>query len=188
MPTLIIGIGGAGGALASHLHSTIGGRIVSINTDRSALNGNSAPEKMLIGESALHGLGALSPIQARRAAEKSSQAIQQLFCGATQVILLAGLGGATGSGALPIIADLAKVAMKKTMIGATLPFAFEDPRRMVAESALTALHTSGHTIALHDHADSEKNLQSASFEQLSLLAINNINTKVIDWIQAQGLL
>lgn len=186
MPTLIIGIGGAGGSLASHLHSTIGGRIVAINTDRSALNDHSAPEQILIGESTLHGLGALSTLQARQAAEKSSLAIQQLFCGATQVVLLAGLGGSTGSGALPIIADLAKVAKKKTMIGATLPFAFEGQRRVVAESALAAVYASGHTTVLHDHAESEKNHQSASVEQLSLLAINNINTKVIDWIRAQG--
>lgn len=61
MPTLIIGIGGTFGSLASHLHSTSGSRIAAINTDRSTLNGNSAPEKMLIGESTLHGLGTPPP-------------------------------------------------------------------------------------------------------------------------------
>lgn len=182
MSTLIIGIGGAGGSLASHLHSTIGGRFVAINTDRNALNGSSASEKILIGESFLYGSGALSPSQARRAAEKSSLAIQQLFCGASKIILLAGLGGATGSGALPVIAELARVTRKNTMIGITLPFFFEEHRRRLAESALTELRSCGHSLAIHDLAESEQSLQSANIDQLSLLAIKIITTKVGDWL------
>lgn len=131
----VIGIGGGGGnALSSMIsHGQIQGvDFVSVNTDAQALLLSLAATKVQIGENLTKGLGSGGdPEIGQQAAEESREKIKDMLDGSDMVFLAAGMGGGTGTGAAPIIAEVAKEVGALTIAVVTKPFAFEGTRRMV---------------------------------------------------------
>src|ERR671932_267241 len=139
----IIGVGGGGGnAVNRMVESGLQGvEFIAVNTDAQALQMSSAMRKIPIGGRAAKGLGAGGDPQAgERAAEISRDALTEVIEGADMIFLTAGLGGGTGTGAAPIIADIARHARALTVAVVTLPFSFEGyQRRRAAEEGLARL-------------------------------------------------
>jgi cell division protein FtsZ len=127
-----IGVGGGGGNMINHM---INEGITSIdlivaNTDQQALDSSYAPFKMQLGLNATRGLGAgMVPEKGREAALESFEDIKQMLSGADIVFISAGLGGGTGTGAAPIIAQAAKEVGALTVSVVTSPFRFEGRKR-----------------------------------------------------------
>ncbi|MFH1535632.1 MAG: cell division protein FtsZ [Patescibacteria group bacterium] len=140
----VMGLGGGG---SNSLNSMIslqqiqGVEFVAVNTDAQALMNNQSPTKVQIGETLTKGLGSGGdPEIGKQAAEESSQKIQDVLSDADMVFLTAGMGGGTGTGAIPIIASVAKTIGALTVAVTTKPFAFEGTRRMVvAEEGIEKL-------------------------------------------------
>lgn len=140
----VVGLGGGGNnALESmiSLQQIQGVEFVAINTDAQALLTNQSPTKVQIGESLTRGLGSGgNPAVGREAAEESSQKIQDVLADADMVFLTAGMGGGTGTGSIPIVAQVAKSLGILTVAVVTKPFSFEGTRRMVvAEEGIEEL-------------------------------------------------
>jgi len=135
----VIGVGGGGSNAVNRMirAEMMGVEFISCNTDAQALLQSDAPHKIRIGDKITRGLGAGgdSTIGAR-AAEEDSEKIAQAIADSDMVFITAGLGGGTGSGAAPIVAQLAKEAGALTIGVVTKPFAFEGAKRkLVAEKA-----------------------------------------------------
>ena len=132
----VIGIGGGGGnAIASMINNSNiqGVEFVAINTDAQALLLNPASIKVQIGENIIKGLGSGGdPEIGRQAAEESAEKIKDMLEGSDMVFLTAGMGGGSGTGATPVIAQLAQEVGALTVGVVTKPFTFEGTRRMVA--------------------------------------------------------
>jgi cell division protein FtsZ len=143
IPIKVVGLGGAGlNALDRiQLDGLDGAEIIGINTDAQSLAGCVAPVKVQIGRSATRGLGAGGdPEIGYAAAEESLEDVRAAFDGASLIFLCVGLGGGTGSGAAPLLANLARQQNALVVAFATLPFTFEGRRRMAqADEALTSL-------------------------------------------------
>jgi cell division protein FtsZ len=139
----VVGIGGAGSNVVSRMKdSGMGGvSYCAINTDVSALASCSAEEKLAIGERLTRGQGAGSkPELGRMAAEESKNAIEKLFEGVDAVFLTAGMGGGTGTGAIPVVAEAARSAGALTVAVVSLPFRWEGGRkRRTADQGVQAL-------------------------------------------------
>lgn len=140
----VCGIGGGGGnALNSMISSgTIKGvDFIAVNTDAQVLLTNQANIKLQIGENLTRGLGAGGdPEIGRQAAEESREKIKEYLIDSDMVFLTAGMGGGTGSGAAPVIAEVAREIGALTVGIITKPFAFEGTRRMVnAEEGIEQL-------------------------------------------------
>ena len=135
----VVGVGGSGGsALNRMIQSKIRGvEFIALNTDLQALHYCLAPQKMQLGKSITRGLGAgMDPELGRRAAEESQNEVRDMLKGADMVFITCGLGGGTGSGASPLIAELARDSGALTVGVVTKPFAFEgSQRREIAEKA-----------------------------------------------------
>ncbi len=141
----VIGVGGSGGnAITRMVNARVRGvEFVAINTDAQALFHSAAPLKVHIGEQTTRGLGAGSdPNLGRRSAEENKEEIYNVLKGADMVFVTCGLGGGTGSGSSPIIAEIARELGALTVAVVTLPFSFEGMRRRrVAEESLEELKT-----------------------------------------------
>lgn len=139
----VIGIGGAGGNAVNRMIEAglQGVEFISINTDAQALNLSYADHKIQIGAKLTKGLGAGSDPQiGRQAAEESRDEIREAIEGADMVFMTAGLGGGTGTGASPVVAEISKEAGILTIAVVTKPFSFEGRKRMqVAEEGLKLL-------------------------------------------------
>jgi len=139
----VIGIGGAGGNALDRLvlDGLTGAEIIAVNTDLQALAGSVAPRRVQIGQGITRGLGTGGdPEIGRTAAEECASELQSVVADATIIFVLAGLGGGTGSGALPVIADLAREQNAFVVVLGTLPFSFEGKRRTAqATEALDAV-------------------------------------------------
>lgn len=139
----VIGVGGGGGsAINRMIDSGIKGvGFVAINTDVQALHYNKANEKIHIGKTVTRGLGAgMNPELGKSAAEESQNEIKEVIKGCDMVFITCGLGGGTGSGASPIVAQLAKEAGALTVAVVTRPFVFEGgQRKNIADRAFTEL-------------------------------------------------
>lgn len=132
----VIGVGGGGGnAVSSMIQSgqIEGVEFVAINTDAQALLANKAETKLQIGGNFTKGLGSgADPDVGRQAAEESREKIKELMFDTDMVFITAGMGGGTGTGAAPIVAELAKEAGALTVSVVTKPFMFEGMRRAAA--------------------------------------------------------
>jgi len=132
----VFGVGGGGGnAVSSMIESGLvnGVEFIVANTDAQVLLNNKAPTKLQIGEKLTKGLGVGgNPEIGRAAAEESIEKIKELLIDSDMVFITAGMGGGTGTGASPVIAQLAKEAGALTIGVVTKPFAFEGTRRMIA--------------------------------------------------------
>src|SRR5919206_1891632 len=139
----IVGVGGGGTNAVNRMVETgvQGVEFIAVNTDNQALQLSNASRKVPIGGRGAKGLGAGGdPQQGERAAEISRDALTDALEGADMVFLTAGLGGGTGTGATPVIADMARKARALTVAVVTMPFSFEGfQRRRAAEEGLSRL-------------------------------------------------
>jgi cell division protein FtsZ len=129
---LVIGVGGGGGnAVNTMISGNLDGvEFVVANTDMQALEANMAPHKIQLGNALTKGLGAgANPEIGRRSAEESMQSIADLISGADMVFVTAGMGGGTGTGAAPVIAQIARDCGALTVGVVTKPFGFEGKKR-----------------------------------------------------------
>ncbi len=128
----VIGVGGSGGnAVNTMINFGLEGvEFIVVNTDAQALNASAAPTKLPIGSSITRGLGAgADPEKGRKAALEDVQRIKELISGADMVFVTAGMGGGTGTGAAPIIAQIAREEGALTVGVVTKPFLFEGRQR-----------------------------------------------------------
>lgn len=146
----VVGVGGSGGAAVNRM---MAGKIrgvdfIAMNTDVQALHYNSAPHKIHIGKTVTRGLGAgMDPEVGRRAAEESQNDIREALKDTDMVFITCGMGGGTGSGAAPIVAQVAKEMGALTVAVVTKPFAFEGPQRSsIADKAWDELAKNVDTI------------------------------------------
>lgn len=139
----VFGVGGGGGNAVQHMvQSDINGvKFVCANTDKQALDRMNAPFKMQLGEQSTRGLGAgANPDVGQIAAEESREQIRQHLEGADMVFVTAGMGGGTGTGAAPVVAEIAQEMGILTVGVVTTPFNFEGRRRQrSAEKGIEAL-------------------------------------------------
>lgn len=139
----VIGVGGGGGNAVNRMikANLKGVDFITVNTDAQALFHSEAPNKINIGKATTRGLGAGSnPATGRQSAEESSEEIKSLIEGADMVFITCGLGGGTGTGAAPVIAEIAKELGILTVGVVTKPFTFEGPKRKSqGEEGLQAL-------------------------------------------------
>lgn len=140
----VLGVGGGGGnAINSMIESNQiqGVEFVAINTDVQALLNNKAQTKLQIGNNFTRGLGSgADPDVGREAAEESREKIKELLFDTDMVFITAGMGGGTGTGASPIIAEVAKESGALTVSVVTKPFGFEGVKRAsIAEEGIERL-------------------------------------------------
>ncbi|MBT5808099.1 cell division protein FtsZ [Candidatus Uhrbacteria bacterium] len=139
----VVGIGGGGGAAVNRMISDNikGVEFMVVNTDVQALNQNLASRKIAIGKTITRGLGAgMNPEVGARAAEENGNEIREALSGADMVFLTCGLGGGTGTGAIPEVAKLAKDIGALTVAVVTKPFTFEGAqRRRIADEGFDRL-------------------------------------------------
>ena len=129
----VIGVGGAGNnAVNRMIESGIKGvDFIAVNTDKQALQQSKAGTKIQIGEKITRGLGAgANPDIGAQSAEESKSEVAEVLRGADMVFVTAGMGGGTGTGAAPIVAEIAKSMNILTVGVVTKPFPFEGKRRM----------------------------------------------------------
>ncbi len=129
----VIGVGGGGNNVVNRMvrSGTKGVEFVAVNTDKQALNVSSATYKIQIGEKLTHGQGAGSdPEVGRKSAEESRNQIAKALEDTDMVFITAGMGGGTGTGGAPIVAEIAKEMDILTVAVVTKPFPFEGRRRM----------------------------------------------------------
>ena len=134
----VIGVGGGGSNVVNRMvrSGVQGVDFIAVNTDKQALTTSSATYKIQIGEKLTGGQGAGSnPEVGRKSAEESRGQIAKALEDADMVFITAGMGGGTGTGAAPIVADIAKEAGLLTVGVVTKPFAFEGRRRMLQAEA-----------------------------------------------------
>src|ERR1700689_1668409 len=128
----VIGIGGGGGNAVSRMAKNFyrGVDFIAINTDHQDLDHCEVKHKLYIGKNLTKGLGTgMNPDLGRQAAEENRSEIAEAVQGADIVFLSAGLGGGTGSGATPVVAEAAKQAGALTIAVVTKPFTFEGSQR-----------------------------------------------------------
>lgn len=164
----VIGVGGGGGNAVNRMVK-MGVRsveFIAVNTDDHVLQFSSASQKIQIGEKITHGKGAGSkPEVGREAAEENREEIQAVLKDTDMVFITAGMGGGTGTGAAPVVAEIAKELGILTVAIVTKPFAFEGKRRMEqAEQGIAQLR---------DHVDSlivvpNERLKFASEQRITL--------------------
>lgn len=128
----VVGVGGSGGSAVNRMMASKirGVEFVAMNTDVQALHHSSAPTKIHIGKSVTRGLGAgMDPEIGKKAAEESQNEIREALKDSDMVFITCGMGGGTGTGAAPIVAQMAKELGALTVAVVTKPFAFEGPQR-----------------------------------------------------------
>lgn len=148
----VIGAGGGGtNAVNRMIDAGLAGvEFLAMNTDVQVLNISKASRKLQLGENSTRGLGAGGdPAIGRAAAEESKSEIKKMMDGADMVFITAGMGGGTGTGAAPVIAEIANEIGALTVAVVTKPFSFEGPRRMrLAEEGVETLKSKVDTIII----------------------------------------
>ena len=139
----VVGVGGGGGNAIEHMvrESIEGVEFISVNTDAQALRKTSVNTVIQIGGDITKGLGAgANPQVGRDAALEDREAIKEVLAGADMIFIAAGMGGGTGTGAAPIIAEIAKELNILTVAVVTKPFSFEGRKRLAfAEQGIEEL-------------------------------------------------
>src|SRR6478735_3195229 len=149
----VIGVGGAGGNAVNHMidQGVQGVEFIAVNTDAQVLARNRAPNQIQLGSSGL-GAGA-KPEEARAVALADRDRIEEAVAGSHMVFITAGMGGGTGTGAAPVIAEVARSLGILTVAVVTKPFTFEGSKRMkTAEQGLEELapHVDSLIVILND--------------------------------------
>ncbi len=138
----VIGVGGCGGNAVDHMISSglNGVEFIAINTDAQALKRNQAQLQLQLGNTVTKGLGAgANPDVGREAALEDRERIAELIDGADMLFITAGMGGGTGTGAAPVVAEVAKELGILTVAVVTKPFMFEGKRVRAANAGIEAL-------------------------------------------------
>ncbi|MDE3207231.1 MAG: cell division protein FtsZ, partial [Pseudomonadota bacterium] len=138
----VIGVGGCGGNAVEHMinQGVAGVEFIVANTDSQALKQSSADVKIQLGADLTRGLGAgANPEVGRNAALEDKDRIVELIEGADMLFVTAGMGGGTGTGAAPVIAEVAKDLGILTVAVVTKPFMFEGKRAKIAQAGIEAL-------------------------------------------------
>jgi cell division protein FtsZ len=138
----VIGVGGCGGNAVDHMiaNGVAGVEFICVNTDAQALKRNQAKVQLQLGTNVTKGLGAgANPEIGRQAAMEDRERLSELISGADMLFLTAGMGGGTGTGAAPVVAEIAKELGVLTVAVVTKPFAFEGKRQRIAMEGLEAL-------------------------------------------------
>lgn len=138
----VIGVGGCGGNAVDHMiaQGVSGVEFICVNTDAQALKRNQATVQLQLGSNVTKGLGAgANPEMGRQAALEDRERLAELISGADMLFLTAGMGGGTGTGAAPVVAEIAKELGVLTVAVVTKPFAFEGKRQRIAQEGLDAL-------------------------------------------------
>jgi cell division protein FtsZ len=147
---IVIGVGGAGGNAVNTMiqHNVEGVEFVAANTDVQALEKNAAPTRIQLGSAITRGLGAgANPDRGRESALESVPELTELLRGADMVFVTAGMGGGTGTGAAPIVAQVARECGALCVGVVTKPFRFEGRRRLrVAEQGIATLEKAVDTL------------------------------------------
>src|SRR5699024_5839930 len=128
----VIGVGGGGNNAVKRMieHGVQGVDFIAVNTDSQALNLSKAETKIQIGTKLTRGLGdGANPEVGRKAAEESKEQLEEALQGADMVFVTAGMGGGRGTGAAPVISQIAKDLGALTVGVVTRPFSFEGKRR-----------------------------------------------------------
>lgn len=190
----VLGVGGGGcNALQYMINQNVNGvEFIAINTDSQALNRSTAPLKVQIGVKLTNGLGAgCDPNKGRKAAEESKEDIKKLLQGSNLVYVTAGMGGGTGTGAAPIIAEIAKETGALTIAVVTKPFMFEGKRHIVnAEAGITELSKHVDSLIVIDNDKLLKNLGANismmnAFNEANDVLLNAVKG-ITDSITAEG--
>lgn len=178
----VVGVGGGGGNAIDRMVTmeAKGMEFIAVNTDKQALLRSKATQKIQIGEKVTHGKGAGSkPEVGQKAGEESREAIAAAIRGSDMVFIPAGMGGGTGTGAAPIVAEIARDMGILTVGIVTKPFLFEGKRRM--EQA------EGGICALREHVDSLVVIPNERLKLVSEQKITLINAfSVADDVLRQG--
>lgn len=138
----VIGVGGGGNNAVNRMieHGVEGVEFIAANTDAQALNLSKAETKVQIGNKLTRGLGAgANPEVGKKAAEESREQLEEVLAGADMIFVTAGMGGGTGTGAAPVIAQVAKDLGALTVGVVTRPFSFEGKRR--SNQAISGIDT-----------------------------------------------
>jgi cell division protein FtsZ len=138
----VIGVGGCGGNAVDHMidKGVEGVEFISANTDAQALRRCAAKVQLQLGAGTTKGLGAgANPEIGRKAALEDRERIAEAITGADMLFLTAGMGGGTGTGAAPVVAELAKELGILTVAVVTKPFAFEGKRQKIAQAGIEQL-------------------------------------------------
>jgi cell division protein FtsZ len=139
----VVGVGGGGNSAVQRMieKGIRGVEFVAINTDVQALHYNKAGEKLHIGKSVTRGLGAgMNPELGRQAAEESQNEVRDILKGSDMVFITCGLGGGTGTGGAPVVAEIARDLGALTVAVVTRPFSFEGgQRKAIAERGFAEL-------------------------------------------------
>ena len=138
----VIGVGGCGGNAVDHMieKGVEGVEFISANTDAQALRRTQAKTQLQLGAGVTKGLGAgANPEVGRKAALEDRERVAEAIAGADMLFLTAGMGGGTGTGAAPVVAELAKELGILTVAVVTKPFAFEGKRQKIAQEGIEAL-------------------------------------------------
>ncbi len=175
----VVGVGGGGGSAINRMieNGIKGVEFVAVNTDIQALHYNKASEKIHIGKTVTRGLGAgMNPELGKAAAEESQNEIREVLKGCNMVFITVGLGGGTGSGASPIVAEIARELGALTVAVVTKPFMFEGgQRKNIADRAFAELADKVDTIIT---VSNDKLLQVID-KKTSLLEAFNITDDVL---------
>lgn len=151
---LVIGVGGAGNNTINRLAQIgiNGAQLIAVNTDKQHLAMIRADKKVLIGYELTKGLGAGGyPEIGEQSAIEAKPALKELLDGADLIFLTAGLGGGTGTGAMPIIAEVAKTVGALVVGAVTMPFKIERARIGKAKNALTKLRKNADSVVVIDN-------------------------------------
>ncbi|KAJ1443818.1 Tubulin/FtsZ, GTPase domain-containing protein [Ochromonadaceae sp. CCMP2298] len=172
----VIGVGGAGGNAVLRMIKTgvDGVEFAAVNTDAQALSRfKELAETLNIGKEVTRGLGAGGiPDNGRKAAEESRQEILKLVQGSDLVFVTAGMGGGTGSGAAPIVAEIARSAGALTVGVVTKPFGFEGRRRM--QQAIQAIENLRATVDTLIIVSNDRLLQVILFTYINIIYVHSI--------------
>lgn len=187
----VVGVGGAGGNAIEHMirNQVQGVEFISANTDAQALSQSTAQHTLQLGESGL-GAGA-KPEVGRAAAEENRERIADMLRGANMVFITAGMGGGTGTGAAPVIAEISKQLGILTVGVVSKPFEHEGKRRMmVAEEGLRQLeqHVDSLIVVLNEKLEEtlgEDALQDEMHEAADAV-LNNAVAGISEIINVQG--
>lgn len=180
----VIGVGGAGGnALNCIAEQGIVGNVdyIAINTDVQALKNSKATEKLAIGSKLTHGLGAgAKPEIGEAAAQESKDEITKVLEESDMVFITAGMGGGTGTGAAPVVAQISHDLGKLTIAVVTKPFNFEGAKKMEkAESGISAMLDNVDALIVIPNQNLLSNGQKLTMRQSYALADDVLKTDVI---------
>jgi len=146
----VIGVGGGGSNAVNRMieEGIQGVEFIAVNTDAQALTLSKAPTRVRLGDKLTRGLGAGGdPEVGRKAAEESADELYNVLKGSDMVFVTAGMGGGTGTGAAPIVAQVSKECSALTIGVVTRPFTFEGARRIrSSESGVSKLKEHVHTL------------------------------------------